>query len=45
MVWLIASLYVFCKAYHVYYKDEEFYYLRKMLGVGHGARVKTVMEV
>lgn len=36
MVGLIAALSVFCKVYHVYNKDESFYYLRKTLGVGHG---------
>lgn len=35
MVWLIGALFIFCKAYHVNNKDESFYYLRKMLGVGH----------
>lgn len=34
MVGLIVALFAACKAYHVYNKDESYYYLRKILGVG-----------
>lgn len=36
MVWLIVSFFAACKAYHVVNRDESYYYLRKLLGVGPG---------
>lgn len=34
MLWLIVTLFVFCKGYHFYNNDERFYHLRKIIGVG-----------
>lgn len=41
MVLLTAGFYSVCEAYHVYDKDESFYYLRKVLGVGRGSPMFT----
>lgn len=41
MLWLVAALYIVCKADHVYNKDESYYYLRKILGVGRASLLFT----